>query len=73
MSDDWQPIGTAPKDGTEILLYRKWEEDKWPERISAYWNEDVGAWIVAGGEFEQLYINAVPFTHWMPLPDPPVV
>ena len=34
---EWQPIETAPKDGTRVLLFR----DGWAENTSVgYWNSD---------------------------------
>ena len=79
----WQPIETAPRDATAILVMR----DIWPGTrsgraeecnghntyVAAWWSDErggQGAWIC--------YMNAVldpecPVepTHWMPLPDPP--
>ena len=72
---EWQPIETAPKDGTKILAYnyyRKYAEwtgkdeyDYWIE--IAYWDKD-GWWINAFAPPGDKY-----FTHWMPLPTPPDV
>jgi hypothetical protein len=66
----WQPIDTAPKDGTEILGY-------WHKPIS-YWRTEFIAWQRrhfwdkpgTEGWFDR---NDEPFpaTHWMPLPPPP--
>ena len=58
---EWKPIETAPKDGTEILVWDKWD------RTAAYWSEVDKIWRVAGALEDDL---ATP-THWMPLPDPP--
>lgn len=79
----WQPIETAPKDGTAILIM----QNNWPglpngvaekcnehnTYVAAWWdeeNEGSGAWIC--------YMDAVldpeaPIepTHWIPLPMPP--
>ena len=64
MVQAWQPIGTAPKDETEILLWfsemeachtGSWDGRQW--RID-YAEGDHSDWVV---------------THWMPLPDPPEV
>lgn len=63
---DWQPIETAPKDGTVVMLY-------WPTiSINAYpavgfnHDDDYGwawsQWMDYGEIFP---------THWMPLPAPP--
>ena len=80
----WQPIETAPKDGTEILSVRcselghliycvvRWEA----EFELADWDDDAlyrGAWTgdrVGSFNYEE-YEEERP-THWMPLPAPPV-
>lgn len=57
---NWQPIETAPKDGTHMLMYRKstgideawWKGDGWGGR--SWW-----------------YPQSDQPTHWMPLPEPP--
>lgn len=57
----WQPIETAPKDGTEILLFDR------GQICHGYW----------GGDFHNtfLMVRGVGFadgaTHWMPLPSAP--
>lgn len=58
---DWQPIETAPKDGTMILAGRNQAIDlvRWGEE----WNGM--NWLDAGG-----HVIGRP-THWMPLPAPP--
>lgn len=58
MSDQWQPISTAPRewvllwtdDGCKLGFYMKSEE----------------RWHIDGG------VSPNP-SHWMPLPDPPVI
>ena len=71
---NWQPIETAPKDGTPILLYcEEWNFD---------WHGDDKKPIIAvcrsgrGGAFfidNTVYYEtqALRPTHWMPLPPPP--
>jgi hypothetical protein len=62
----WQPISTAPKDGTRILVYGPAKNGDhymdvcgWP----ANWS---GKWPVAYMD----YATGEP-THWTPLPEPP--
>lgn len=71
----WQPIDTAPKDGTEVLL------------AGGVTGIDIGSWCACGAYhsksklrpayFEQAWgsrgshmLHPQP-THWMPLPDAP--
>ena len=58
----WQPIETAPKDGSCILAW--WPH--WRSRaVIAYWStQDCWASIDA-------LTWDIPPTHWMPLPNPP--
>lgn len=72
----WQPIETAPKDGTEIDMWcpderggcrypdAKWMKCKYEPNKGEY------AWHDWNPEFEWEPIGGIP-THWMPLPDPP--
>lgn len=61
----WQPIGTAPKDGTPILAY----EADWVYPISIRWHQSWGKWVLNGvllelGDWGQPEV-------WMPLAAPP--
>ena len=56
---EWQPIATAPKDGTTLLIYC----ERRGEHVGK-WLRHKECWIVTGGD------SIVP-THWMPLPEPP--
>ena len=58
----WQPIETAPKDGTAALIFSK--DDAFGPVIVGWWENDDEAWWGPHS-----YI--VRPTHWMPLPDPP--
>jgi len=66
---EWQPIDTAPKDGTRIFAYCvEWEEPvvlRWLQR----WHSMSGTWgwCDNSGDMEQDYVP----THWMPIPEPP--
>lgn len=61
----WQPIDTAPKDGTWVLAYSpngNWRRISWGKNRfnEACWTS-VDWWFFEREEF----------THWMPLPEPP--
>jgi hypothetical protein len=59
----WQPIETAPKDGTRILVCQRMVRGEMvfrSVRITHWWFS-FGRWNMTRG---------TP-THWMPLPDPP--
>ena len=66
---EWQPIDTAPKDGTEILLGGLYAKKKWTQsvgsRVGEYWMSN------DGGDPEWSSILFFKPTHWMPLPAPP--
>ena len=71
---EWQPIETAPKDGTEVLLWGSAESS--PHARPHLGSEDVeraawadDCWIVTSAQVSDLYVPEP--THWMPLPDPP--
>lgn len=67
----WQPIETAPRDGTEIILGAWDEEGKFITVANARWVENYEAtkefWHDIEGSFKQEDV-----THWMPLPQPPI-
>ncbi len=60
---EWQPIETAPKDGTYLLLW-------WP-----HWYAQAGVGYFEHGHWHAEYAlsDEVGPTHWMRLPAPPVV
>ena len=61
----WQPIETAPKDGTWILTYTEGVmNSEGPYLVVRYWN---GEWTEPGGLWP-----LVP-DYWMPLPEPPLL
>lgn len=67
---EWMDISTAPKDGTEILVYEKYEtrfgSNEYDYYIQiAYWGNygwRIDAFTPPSGSDP---------THWMPLPEPP--
>lgn len=59
---EWQPIATAPRDGTKILVWREAELGYAGRRIGVdKWHKN---------RWWHSRLNMQP-THWMPLPDPP--
>ncbi len=78
---DWQPIETAPKDGTEVVgwfpyhstatlggsvFVMRWNDDRYHKRPVPYWEASGWVW----GRRDQREKQP---THWMPLPDPPAM
>ena len=71
---EWQPIETAPRDGTQVLLWGSYNQ-----------SVCVGAWrrggwdamhegsrvIESESDFGTDYKKCDPPSHWMPLPEPP--
>lgn len=85
VGDGWQPIETAPKDGTRVLFY---DPDSsgliyagvWDAKFCSEWPEGAeeavyrGAWTdyaVASFAYEE-HCEYSP-THWQPLPTPPAI
>lgn len=67
----WQPIETAPRDGTEIVML----DAAVKTATVGYWMSDVD-WINAGKLLGAALVAPSWFplatpTHWMPLPAPP--
>lgn len=73
---EWQPIETAPRDGTPVLVYPPtwgskaasiavWDRDEYAKEPRPYWRRDDG--------LGKKYLSREkPPTHWMPLPLPPI-
>jgi hypothetical protein len=81
---NWQPISTAPKDGTVIDLWCVWTDTREGERVpDSHWgvstiafeDEEIEGWV--GGYIGVDGMEAIidpesrEVTHWMPLPEPP--
>ena len=66
----WQPIETAPKDGTNVLLL-----NRAGNMACGMWMESRGlgtGWFLRGGSGPDLFFNYHHGpTHWMPLPEAP--
>jgi hypothetical protein len=64
----WQPIETAPRDGTAILGCQGWciEVTAYHKGTKPYHRKE--AWVVANDD--EGYAQDFQPTHWMPLPNP---
>lgn len=68
MSDQWQPIETAPKDGTDILIADCRVGGGFMNVVS-YEVNDRAPWVWHTADGISYHEDA--FTHWMSLPNPP--
>ncbi len=73
MTDNWQDIDSAPRDGTAILVYCP--DADHPNIVLAHWREFVGS--PDPGDWHDWWDDNAPsidttVTHWQPLPAPPV-
>lgn len=68
---EWQPIETAPKDGTEVLLFFvsdvPWQASSKGICIGFWGDDGSNAWYAFESDSNALGNP----THWMPLPPPP--
>ena len=65
---EWQPIESAPKDGTLVLLFVPKGVDA-PVSIGCYDGDSLAdSWLVMEPDFMASW--CIP-THWQPLPTPP--
>lgn len=79
--NNWQPIDTAPKDGTVVLVW-------WPIGDYPSGNHEFASFVDFGGKVPEGTFDGKPYrngwcndrdgaylpvepTHWMPLPEPP--
>ncbi len=65
MSNEWQPIETAPKDGTRILVYRPGKHN-YPKVGIDFWQVNrapYNCWWHSPSDHQP--------THWTPLPESP--
>lgn len=78
---NWQPIETAPLDGTEVFVYVR-GDSLYPTvasyKTKAYFLEEYGdenymeeGWYWSFGYPSDFHEDTIEPTHWMPLPLPP--
>lgn len=65
---EWQPIETAPKDGTDLLLAVSYGEIR-TTRLGAWRQRRPGKYAWLQHHTFEPFTGEV--THWMPLPEPP--
>lgn len=68
--DEWQPIETAPKDGTDILIYCKDTHEMFVAFYATQIETGQQDWIIARAKDGTCFVLKSP-THWMPLPPQP--
>lgn len=63
---EWQPIETAPKNGSEVWVYNgEQERMRWIE------GDEYALWVYADELLNDVDPSPEQPTHWMPLPSPP--
>lgn len=72
----WQPIETAPKDGTAMLVYgpgllREHNAHCAVVRWQTTEHSTIPWWTINDGKFGPYDLRGPSPTHWMPLPEPP--
>jgi hypothetical protein len=70
--DNWKPIDSAPKDGTNVLLWARLKIappglGSEPGPVVGFWHDAFAKWHMAP---EYLRDELIP-THWTELPNPP--
>ena len=67
----WQPIETAPEDGTEVLVYVWVSLDQKHDMAVAAWRKGMWDMFPADVKGKKRWREFGCPTHWMPLPEPP--
>lgn len=62
--EKWEPIDSAPRDWTDVLLFDPAYPHDHRTVFEGYFDAETEAWLSAEGE-------TVSPTHWQPLPEPP--
>lgn len=66
---EWQPIETAPRDGTVVLVCGHGSAGYYV--ADAKWDTDEEAWCLFDQPSDDHVWPSHGHTHWMPLPEPP--
>lgn len=70
VGEDWQPIDTAPKDGTAFLLWVATKASVSRIRIGT-WSQRYCNWVSQDWRNRRVHGDDAEITHWRPLPAPP--
>lgn len=65
---EWQPIKTAPKDGTKFLAYC---EGGYITTLNQPPSCALGFWLQIDSEWRGAAKSSAVWTHWMPMPPSP--
>lgn len=65
--EGWQPIETAPKDGTYILIHN--DRGTCVAYFERGWGQD-GWWLLDDGKNYEIPLRGSAPTHWHPIPTP---
>ena len=70
---DWQPIETAPKDGSKVDLFGTLGKKYRRRATDCYWHKKAGRWHTHTHDNDGYSALRLPFepTHWMRPPAPP--
>lgn len=63
--EQWRPIETAPKDGTDVLVHAA------GSTYAVSWCEEAEGWVVDDNKHGPYRLRGSYPTHWMPLPSAP--
>lgn len=63
---EWQPIESAPKDGSRVIIY----DPDIPSEKGIVTEALFDSWRETWTDTVETYLRYNP-THWMPLPEPP--
>lgn len=71
----WQPIGTAPRDGSDVILYcaDTGGHAVQHQTMVGHWHDGrfVVMTAIGSGGYWVSSVAVMPWTHWMPIPKPP--
>lgn len=63
----WQPMSTAPRDGTRVLV---WSATERAYHVLSFDNSPPPGWMSQAGDYV-VFEDQESLSHWMPLPAPP--